>query len=227
MALGANYNLERRLYMEHNTKPENLILCTGRVMHKNYNEETKRLFLVLGIFTPKLIWSRDDTEDRFNRDFPAFIMDGEKAAEANNLLEVGDVASIQGHINTQIVMRPIGNSTFRREYRTLLVADDISVDGSHNGFCNVTLGGEIIRVYRNAEPGHNLYVITIRMNTDNGNARRASFVYFDRNMELEPKVGDYVTMDGILQTKRIPATEERRATNLLSIVSRFIVIERA
>ena len=65
------------------------------------------------------------------------------------------------------------------------------------------------------------------MNSEDGETRRASFVYFDRNMEHEPKVGDHVTIDGIIQTKRIPAEEGRRAVNLLSIVSRFLVIERA
>ena len=214
--------------MKHDVKQENLILCTGRVMHKNYNEDTGTLFMAVGIFTPKLIWNRNyENEDRFNRDFPAFVMRGEKAAETFGEFEVGDYVSIRGHITTESSMRPIGNNTFRREWRTLLVADDIYTDGSRNGFCNVTLGGEIIRVYRNPDPGHNLYVVTVRMNSEDGETRRASFVYFDRNMELEPKVGDHVTIDGIIQTKRIPAEEGRRAVNLLSIVSRFLVIERA
>lgn len=215
--------------MKHMNKPEDMILCTGRVMHKNYNESTKRLFVVIGIFTPKNMLSRGasmETEDRFNRDFPAFIMDGKKAKEAFDSFEVGDHISIRGHVNTEEVMRPVGNRTYRREWRTLLVADEIHTDGSHNGYCNVLLGGEIIRVWKNPDQGHSLYVITVKMTLDNGEVRRASFVYFDRNMEMEPKVGDFVTTEGIIQTKRIPAEDGQRAVNLLSIVSRFLVIDR-
>ena len=205
---------------------ENLIMCTGRIMFKNYNENSKRLFLVIGIFTPKLIWNAgEDENDNFNRDFPGFVFEGEKAALFNKTLEVGNIISIRGHVNTEEVMRPLGNNTFRREWRTLLVADDIYKDGSSNGFCNVCLSGEVIRVYRNAEPGHNLYIITIRINNEKGFPYRASFVYFDREMALEPKVGDRVSTSGIIQTKRVER-EDGRAVNLLSIVSRFLVIDR-
>lgn len=205
---------------------ENLIMCTGRIMFKNYNENSKRLFLVIGIFTPKLIWNAgEDENDNFNRDFPGFVFEGEKAALFNKTLEVGNIISIRGHVNTEEVMRPLGNNTFRREWRTLLVADDIYKDGSSNGFCNVCLSGEVIRVYRNAEPGHNLYIITIRINNEKGFPYRASFVYFDREMALEPKVGDRVITSGIIQTKRVER-EDGRAVNLLSIVSRFLVIDR-
>lgn len=60
---------------------ENLIMCTGRIMFKNYNENSKRLFLVIGIFTPKLIWNAgEDENDNFNRDFPGFVFEGEKSS---------------------------------------------------------------------------------------------------------------------------------------------------
>ena len=215
--------------MTHEVKPENIIQCTGRVMFKNFNNETQSLFMVVGIFTPKLIWGRTDGEnesraDNFNRDFPAFVMSGEKAAEVEREVKEGDIVSLRGHIETASVMRPTGGNNYHREYRTRLVADDVYLDNSKNGFCNVTLGGEIIRVYRNED--HNLYIITVRMEMEDGTRSRASFVYFDRNMALEPKVGDHVNMAGIIQTKRMPAQEGRRAQTLLSIVARYVVLDR-
>ena len=220
---------EGSFIMTHEIKSENIIQCTGRVMFKNFNNENKSLFMVIGIFTPKLIWGRTEGEaesraDYFNHDFPAFVMSGEMAADVNREVKEGDIVSLRGHIETISVMRQTGGNTFRREFRTRLVADDVYLDNSKNGFCNVILGGEIVRVYRNEE--HNLYIVTVRMEMEDGSRSRASFVYFDRNMSLEPKVGDHVNMSGIIQTKRMPAQEDRRAQTLLSIVARYVVLDR-
>lgn len=221
--------LERSFIMTHEIKPENTIQCTGKVMFKNFNNETKSLFIVVGIFTPKLIWGKLDSNnesksDNFNRDFPAFVMSGEKAIEVNREVNEGDIVSLRGHIETVSIMRPTGGNNFHREFRIRLIADDIFLDNSKNGFCSVSLGGDVIRVYRNED--HNLYIVTVRIDMENESSSRASFVYFDRNMKLEPKVGDHVNMSGIIQTKRMPAQEGRRAQTLLSIVARYVVLDR-
>ena len=81
---------EGSFIMTHEIKPENIIQCTGRVMFKNFNNENKSLFMVIGIFTPKLIWGRTEGEaesraDYFNHDFPAFVMSGEVAVSYTHL----------------------------------------------------------------------------------------------------------------------------------------------
>lgn len=205
----------------------NNILCTGRVMHKNFNAERKSLFIVLGVFTPKYVAVSGNPEDRFNHDFPGFMMEGDKAVEANDMFEVNDYISIEGHINTEEYMRPMGHGNYRKEWRTLLIADEIYLDGSHSGFNNVSLAGEVIHTYKNENSNNSLYIVTLKMDKDKGEyPDRANFVYFDRELELEPKIGDYISVNGIIQTKK-DVDDNGNARYLTSIIARYLSIERA
>ena len=207
---------------------ENVIQCYGKILYKRYNEAEKRLFLLVGVFVPKVM--RGKTEENFNHDFPGFTLTGDAAAEAAKKYEKEMYVSILAHANTEMTLTPIGGRNYRKDWLPVLIIDEIQETTDHNGFSNVIFAGEIIRIYRNAEPGRRFYMITVRMSEapDDGNedAERITFVYFDPQMKLEPQVGDHIYMDGIIQTKRVEDQETSRQRTLLSFVSRFVMLYR-
>ena len=215
--------------MKQSKKPENLIQCTGKVLYKNYDEKKDSLFLMIGVFTPKLMpRNREILEDEniYNKDYPAFIVYGEKAKLINDKIADGAFVSIIGRMDTEEVLVPKGGRNFRKEWNPVLIADEVEETTSRIGHCNITLAGEIIRVYRNPDPGHQFYMITVRMKNENGKYERGNFFYFDRNMELEPEVGDFVYMNGVIQTKRTNDENRAKHRTLVSVISRFLIINR-
>ena len=209
-------------------EPKNLIQCTGRVLYKRYNADEGTLFFMLGLFIPKFIPRNIESitnDNTFNRDVPTFIMYGDEAKKMDAKLKVVDYVAVFAHVNTEEHMRPVGGRNYRKEWTTHFIADKIYTGVQHTCFNGVTLSGEIIRVYKNEEERHRFYMITVKIPLEDGTITRANFVQFDPSMTLDPKVGDTVYMNGIIQTKRVREDNGRQRT-LLSVVSRSIILNR-
>ena len=140
-------------------------------------------------------------------------------------MKVDDYVAVFAHVNTEEHMRPVGGRNYRKEWTTHFIADKIYTGVQHTCFNGVTLSGEIIRVYKNEEERHRFYMITVKIPLEDGTITRANFVQFDPSMTLDPKVGDTVYMNGIIQTKRVREDNGRQRT-LLSVVSRSIILNR-
>lgn len=211
--------------MSENISPVNMIQCTGRITYKNYEEDRKRLFFAVSMSIPRI--TRSDSDDSgYNRDFPGFIVEGEKAEELNETLNVRDRVTVIGHADTERSMVYQGQRMFKQEWTLRLIADNVMKDAGGPDSNSVTMCGEVIRVYKNADQGKRFYLITLKIPMEDGPDTRVSFAYFDRGMRLEPEVGDAVYATGSIQTKRLPVGNTDRTRLVTSIVSRSVAIER-
>ena len=212
-------------------KPINLFQTTGSVAYKAYYASEKRLVLGLNVSIPKMFQTRGERTE-YVKDYPRFTITGDEAEEINSRIERGTRITITGHLETVTRMHYEGHSMYRQTYDLTPVVDNVYYDaGSMNGNA-VLLAGEVTRVYRNPDPGKQFYMITISAPVD-GQEARLTFMYFDKRMQLEPQVGDYIIMSGVLQTRFVEAAQTNRARRTrntritqMSIVSRTIAISR-
>lgn len=205
--------------MDHNM---NLVQCSGKVLHKFYNEEMERLNLVLGIFIPKNHALNED--ERINRDFPMITVEGEQAALINEEVEEGVFVSVVGHAESRPIMHYQGRSTYKKTYDTIVIADEVIPNIGQMNNNSVCLWGECTRIYRNPDKGKKFYILTIKTYLEDGTAVLTEAIFFDRRMELEPEVGDTVYVLGSLRTKNEVDPNSNKKRVLLSIVARSAVI---
>lgn len=212
-------------YAMANIKPINLVQVTGRVRFKRYNEEDGSLFFVVSVVIPRPVQGAEN--DNLNRDFPAFTISGDEAKELDEKMKVGDSVSVVGHMDTRMIMRSVDRNLFKRSWQAYLIADHVVINERRLPNSNsVTVAGEVIRVYRNADEGKRFYMVTLRIPLDNGSVTRATFTLFDRRMQAEPKVGDFAMANGVIQTHRMESDGRRQSTIITSIVARNMTLER-
>lgn len=206
-------------------KPINLIQVTGRVRFKRFNADNNNLFFVVTVSIPKTIQSDDG--NNINRDYPAFVVEGEEALKLNDKIQVGNSVTVIGHMDTRMVMRNVDRNLYKRFWQSYLVADHVIVNESRVASNNTaTVAGKIIRVYRNADDGKKFYMVTVRIPLENGEITRVTFTLFNRNMDIEPKVDDFAMVTGVVQTHRVEEGN-RKGEIITSIVARSAVIEKA
>lgn len=212
-----------------NLKPTNLVQLTGRIRVKRYDEEKKELFMVISVSTPKTAMASRGGDDEWNRDYPAFVAEGEMAERIDREFEEGDWIATFGRMDTRQTLRYEGNRTYKETWEPIIVLDAAL---RHEGRIDsnvVVLCGDVIRVYRNPDRGKRFYMITMRIPNPDGTNARATVTYFDPNMKFEPKPGDRVFAAGKVQTKREQSSDgDRRKTRFVtSVVTRSAAIERA
>lgn len=198
----------------------NLVQLTGRVLHKYTSEDHMRLSFVLGIYIPKNHVLNED--HRMNRDFPMIVVEGEKAEDIMYEFDEGDMVSVVGRVETRPVMHHQGKRTYKKTYDTVIFGDEVVVNAGAQNMNSVCLLGECTRVYRNADRGKKFYIITVKTVLEDGQEVVADVTYFDRQMELEPEVGDLVYLTGSVRTKNRVESGRRRI--LTSIVARNAAI---
>lgn len=199
----------------------NLVQCTGKVLRKYYDEEKGILQFDLGIFVPGK--SGSGIERKSNRDFPRIHVEKDAALINERIME-GDQVSFIGHSETRPVLHYQGKRTYKRNFDTVVIVEDIVLSTGVQGNNSVSICGECTRIYRNDDKGKKFYIITVKTTLSDASEVFTEFVFFDHRMELEPKVGDMIYMNGALRTKNLVQRGTNRRQIVLTIVARSAAI---
>lgn len=207
-------------------KPNNLFNCSGRVSKKRYDENKKECHFDVAVFVPKRVRAMNE-DDNMSRDYPHFIVTGEDAASVNELISDGDRVSIIGHLEMNYNSIYLGRRMSYTDWLLRPVADQIIKDSSRDGN-SVLLCGEVTRVYRNADAGKKFYIMSLKVpkGQDGEETTRVDAIYFDPRMTLEPKIGDMVQVEGVVQTKFVPIQNSDKRRKATSVVARNVMVER-
>lgn len=206
-------------------KDSNMFQCTGTVTYKNYNEETGILHFGLKTFIDKKYPQNGGYA--YERDYPGFVLEGKKALLFKDRFEVNDRLMVIGHIDTLDHMIHVGGRNYIREFRTMTIVDQIFLNAGRPDINHAHVAGIISRCYTNSEEGKRFYIITVMVPYEGKTPCKVSFIYFDRSMRLNPKIGDYVDMSGCLQTKNDRSIVNDRPVNrtILSVVARRLTLK--
>ncbi len=206
----------------------NFIQCSGKILYLHYEENSKELSILLLTSAPKL--GSTPESNSWHHDIPRFHVYGDKAEELSKSLSVNDRISIIGHVGgLSRNMRRQESGLFKGVWALDLCADMIEPFAPRRDMNTVVLGGKVVRVYRNADPGKKFYIPTISIPNMDGEGRASlvNFTYFDRFMALEPKEGDFAYVSGSIRTKRERENDNTgRNIVLTSIVASGVTLIR-
>lgn len=207
--------------MENKTlKAINQVIFSGKIYHKHLKKEEKILYITVNAVNRK--------GDKSFHNRPEIFIEGEEAEYYNNLFETGDMITVMGHMEIRTNMRYIGKRTYKQVWQSYLIPDTIYRDDSWMYLNSVVIAGEIKTAYRYKRKDAGLYLLTVKTITNEEKPVVASVIVFDRHLENEPAVGDYIIADCGLRTnvETYDIEGKEAFTDTISIIAEHISLTR-
>ena len=158
---------------------------------------------MLSLYSPKWASKKDgiNTAEK-NSDYPTFVVQGEDAERYNAEFSLGQYVTVIAHAETGDVLIPRGRNLFSKAREEIFFVSVMMKDYGHDNVNFTCMAGEVANVIRKTDHGIGLYIITLNVPTvKNMPMSKANVVYFDIDMALEPKQGDYIYTTGTIHTK--------------------------
>lgn len=196
---------------------------TGRILQKWYDEEKGELRLLLLVRG-----GRPTADSKPQRDRVMYEYTGPDALDIYESASINDRVTVIGHTQTRNIYRQVSGREYKLDWGLYFIADAVCMTAERLDTNTVILSGVVDHVYRKPEEGKRFYIVRLRIQPKDGDAAQlVSFTYFDRDMRLEPQVGDTVHAVGYVNVKDMPPeVPGGRTVHLTTVVARSACVLR-
>ena len=200
----------------------NKFILGGNCYRKTFMEGQGRLYVTLSCRVPEMSHERNEPT-QIVTNFPSIIFEGDLAKRVNRELDNAPANRsrylfIGGHIETERLMQHVGGPNYRRTFRTVCMAEEVMPSRRPSNMNYVFIKGKIVYHWHSDAPDKKFYIITIETGTN----ERVQITYFNRNMDLNPAVGEEIAVFGRVQTDRVRNESDGKYTYYLSVVAKEI-----